>query len=164
MFGLMCVRLIRNIRWRCFHSVQGSCMFASKVPEHPTWEPVDPSSLPAVPKLDAEMIAHLERLSLVEFNNEEGVERLRSAIEYANHLHVVNTDGIEPMYSVLEDRHLLLDEDKAGESISRSEVLQNATVVEEDYFVAPPGNIPLTKEKRSKKDKKLEMTKSDMAD
>jgi len=127
--------------------VCGSRQFSSKVPDFPTWEPVDPKTVPEVPALDDSMIEHLERLSLVEFNNQEGVTRLQSAIEYANQLHAVDTEGVEPMYSVLEDRHLLLDEDRVGVAVPRSEVLQNASVVEEDYFVAPPGNIPLNKEK-----------------
>ena len=50
------------------------------------------------------MINHLERMSLVEFNNQAGIERLSRAIESANQLHMVNTDGVEPMDSVLEDR------------------------------------------------------------
>lgn len=51
-----------------------------------------------------EVIDHLERLALVDFRNQEGVMRLQSAVNFANQLHSVNTDGIEPLVSVLEDR------------------------------------------------------------
>lgn len=53
-----------------------------------------------------ELINHLERLSLVDFNNQAGVERLSKAIQSANQLFMVNVDGVEPMDSVLEDRYL----------------------------------------------------------
>lgn len=121
-----------------------SRVFSSKhVPTEPQWQDVDPELLPSIPDIDDSMIAHLERLSLVDFNNQEGVDRLRSAIEYASRLSVVNTEGVEPMFSVLEDRELYLQEDVVTEGNCRQAVLQNASRTEEDYFVAPPGNIPL---------------------
>lgn len=40
------------------------------------------------------------------------------------------------------NRSLYLREDKP-EPTSRKDVLMNASITEEDYFVAPPGNIPL---------------------
>lgn len=55
-------------------------------------------------RVSAELIEHLERLALVDFRNREGVERLRAAIEFAEKLRAVDTDGVAPMESVLEDR------------------------------------------------------------
>ncbi len=52
-------------------------------------------------------------------------------------------DGVEPMYSPLEDLSLQLRDDVITEGNCKKEILANAAVVEEDYFVAPPGNIPL---------------------
>lgn len=52
-----------------------------------------------------ELLDHLERLALVDFRNQEGVERLKKAVEFAEQLHTVSTDGVEPMDSVLEDRY-----------------------------------------------------------
>lgn len=120
-----------------------ACMLSSKIPEQPQWIEIDPTLLPAVPEISNEMLNHLERLSLVEFNNKVGVERLRKAIEYANRLSAVDTEGVVPMYSVLEDRELLLRDDIVTEGGCKAEILQNASKLEEDYFVAPPGNIPL---------------------
>ncbi|XP_052072890.1 glutamyl-tRNA(Gln) amidotransferase subunit C, mitochondrial-like isoform X2 [Mytilus californianus] len=122
--------------------------FCSKVPKTPIWEEVDHTRIPNVPHIDQEMINHLERVSLVEFNNQAGIERLSKAIESANKLHMVNTDGIEPMESVLEDRMLYLREDKVTDGKCKQEVLSNAVKTIEDYFVAPPGNIPLKTKER----------------
>ncbi|XP_051825339.1 glutamyl-tRNA(Gln) amidotransferase subunit C, mitochondrial [Antechinus flavipes] len=55
-------------------------------------------------RVSAELIEHLERLALVDFRNQEGVERLRAAIEFADRLRAVDTTGVAPMESVLEDR------------------------------------------------------------
>ena len=46
----------------------------------------------------------LERLSLVDFSNIEGIRRLEDAIDFADPIRQVDTEGVEPMYSVLEDK------------------------------------------------------------
>ncbi|XP_060105468.1 glutamyl-tRNA(Gln) amidotransferase subunit C, mitochondrial [Heteronotia binoei] len=96
-------------------------------------------------KVTLELLDHLEHLALVDFRNQEGVERLEKAIEFADQLHSVNTDGVEPMDSVLEDRCLYLREDNVTEGNFADELLKNANRTVEEYFVAPPGNIPLPK-------------------
>ncbi|NWX11535.1 GATC amidotransferase, partial [Aegotheles bennettii] len=93
----------------------------------------------------AELLAHLERLALVDFRDAEGVVRLQRVIQFADRLHEVNTDGVEPMDSVLEDRCLYLREDDVTEGNCAKELLGNAREKVEEYFVAPPGNIPLPK-------------------
>ena len=58
------------------------------------------------------------------------------------------------MYSVLEDKveALRLRPDVPEPDATRAQVLKNAALVDEDYFVAPPGNIPLEiKENKYKK-------------
>ena len=57
-----------------------------------------------MPEIDLALVEQLERISLVEFNNEAGLLRLREAVKIANQLHLVDTDGVEPMDTVLEDR------------------------------------------------------------
>ncbi|XP_039360524.1 glutamyl-tRNA(Gln) amidotransferase subunit C, mitochondrial isoform X2 [Mauremys reevesii] len=96
-------------------------------------------------KVTVEVLDHLERLALVDFRNWEGVQRLEKAIQFADQLHAVNTEGVEPMDSVLEDRCLYLREDNITEGNCTEELLQNARETVEEYFVAPPGNIPLPK-------------------
>jgi len=43
-------------------------------------------------------------LSLVEFGNKQGIERLATAIRFADTMLHVDTSDVEPMTSVLEDR------------------------------------------------------------
>jgi len=57
-----------------------------------------------VTSISNEMINHLERLSLVEFGNKQGIERLATAVRFADTLLHVDTSDVEPMTSVLEDR------------------------------------------------------------
>ncbi|NWY53409.1 GATC amidotransferase, partial [Chionis minor] len=96
-------------------------------------------------KVTVEVLDHLEHLALVDFRDAEGIERLQKAIRFADQLREVNTDGIEPMDSVLEDRCLYLREDDVTEGNCTNELLKNARQKVEEYFVAPPGNIPLPK-------------------
>ncbi|XP_070807524.1 glutamyl-tRNA(Gln) amidotransferase subunit C, mitochondrial isoform X2 [Pituophis catenifer annectens] len=96
-------------------------------------------------EITLELLDHLERLALVDFRNWEGVRRLESAVEFAEQLQEVKTDGIEPMESVLEDRHLYLREDSISEGNCAEELLKKAAKTVEGYFIAPPGNIPLPK-------------------
>lgn len=50
------------------------------------------------------MIDHLERLALVDFGNQEAVDRISKAVRFADQLLLVDTTDVEPMTSVLEDR------------------------------------------------------------
>ncbi|XP_060740224.1 glutamyl-tRNA(Gln) amidotransferase subunit C, mitochondrial [Tachysurus vachellii] len=119
--------------------------FISKVPQYPTWEPVAERQLPSPTKVSLDLVDKLERLALVDFGSQEGVECLEKAIRFADQLHVVDTDGVEPMDSVLEDRALYLREDTVTEGNCAEELLRLSRITEEEYFVAPPGNIPLPK-------------------
>ncbi|XP_037012024.1 glutamyl-tRNA(Gln) amidotransferase subunit C, mitochondrial [Artibeus jamaicensis] len=96
-------------------------------------------------RITADVIKHLERLALVDFGSQEAVARLETAVAFADRLREVDTDGVEPMESVLEDRCLYLRSDNVVEGNCAEELLQNSRRVVEDYFVAPPGNIPLPK-------------------
>ncbi|XP_043968379.1 glutamyl-tRNA(Gln) amidotransferase subunit C, mitochondrial isoform X2 [Gambusia affinis] len=111
-----------------------------KVPKVPTWEPVPEEELPRIP---ADLVDKLERLALVDFRTQQGLECLEKAIRFADQLHVVDTSGVEPMDSVLEDRALYLRDDTVTEGDCAEELLKLAKNTVEEYFVAPPGNIPL---------------------
>uniref|UniRef100_A0A8C6QGX7 Glutamyl-tRNA(Gln) amidotransferase subunit C, mitochondrial n=1 Tax=Nannospalax galili TaxID=1026970 RepID=A0A8C6QGX7_NANGA len=93
-------------------------------------------------RVAADVIEHLERLALVDFGSREAVARLEKAIAFADRLRAVDTDGVEPMESVLEDRCLFLRSDNVAEGNCAEELLQNSHHVVEEYFVAPPGHIP----------------------
>lgn len=55
-------------------------------------------------QIPAELVDQLERLALVDFRTKQGLECLEKAVRFADQLHVVDTSGVEPMDSVLEDR------------------------------------------------------------
>ncbi|XP_045141728.1 glutamyl-tRNA(Gln) amidotransferase subunit C, mitochondrial-like [Echinops telfairi] len=95
--------------------------------------------------ITVEVIEHLERLALVDFGSRKAVAQLEKAIAFANRLHAVHTDGVEPMESVLEDRCLYLRSDDVKEGNCVEKLLQNFHRVVEEYFVALPGNISLAK-------------------
>ncbi|XP_040011503.1 glutamyl-tRNA(Gln) amidotransferase subunit C, mitochondrial isoform X1 [Xiphias gladius] len=116
-----------------------------KVPEVATWEPVSEDRLPPPAKIPADLVDKLERLALVDFRTKQGLACLDKAIRFADQLHVVDTSGIEPMDSVLEDRALYLRVDAVMEGDCAEELLHLSKNTVEEYFVAPPGNIPLPK-------------------
>nr|XP_061803894.1 glutamyl-tRNA(Gln) amidotransferase subunit C, mitochondrial [Nerophis lumbriciformis] len=116
-----------------------------KVPAGPTWEPVPEDQLPPPTRVAAELVDKLERLALVDFRTKEGLACLEKAIRFADQLHVVDTTGVEPMDSVLEDRVLYLRDDTVMEGNQAEELLQLSQKTVEEYYVAPPGNIPLPK-------------------
>lgn len=117
----------------------------SKVPQLPTTITVDNDKLPKSTPVDCNLVEKLERLALVDFDNEDAIERLKDSIRSAQLIFTVDTTNIKPLVSLLEDRSLYLREDKVAAINGREEILQNASVTLEDYFVAPPGNIPLKK-------------------
>ncbi|XP_033747823.1 glutamyl-tRNA(Gln) amidotransferase subunit C, mitochondrial-like [Pecten maximus] len=137
-------RTIGHIAKRCF---------SSKVPSAPTWIEIEEDKLPKTPELTTDDIDLLERLSLVEFNNKAGVDRLTKVIHAANKLYMVDTDGVEPLDTVLEDRVLHLRDDDVTDGNYKKDIIGSATKIIEDYFVAPPGNIPLMKIERDYKPK-----------
>lgn len=93
--------------------------------------------------IDLEIIQSLERLSLVNLDGEEALRNLGSSIQFAENISKVNTDNIEPLYTVLYNHPLRLRKDVVGEGNCRESILQNSEVTDEDYFISPPGNIPL---------------------
>ncbi|XP_026178623.1 glutamyl-tRNA(Gln) amidotransferase subunit C, mitochondrial [Mastacembelus armatus] len=117
----------------------------SKVPQVATWEPVPQDQLPTPPQISADLVDKLERLALVDFRTKQGLACLEKAIQFADQLHVVDTSGVEPMDSVLEDRTLYLRDDTVTEGDCAEELLRLSKNTVEEYFVAPPGNIPLPK-------------------
>ncbi|KAG8039579.1 hypothetical protein G9C98_008222 [Cotesia typhae] len=73
-------------------------------------------------------------------------KRLEAAIKFAEQLRSLKIDdSIKPMYCVLENENLRLRHDKVTDGNYRKKILKNAVLTEEEYFVAPPGNIPLEK-------------------
>lgn len=88
------------------------------------------------------MVELLERLSLVDFSNAEAVTRLEEAVKFASVIMDVDTTGVAPMVTPLEDVPLRLRPDIPS-MCCVDDILKNAKKTEEGYFVSPPGNIPL---------------------
>ncbi|CAM1301396.1 GATC (predicted) [Pycnogonum litorale] len=100
-------------------------------------------------KIDNETAKLLERLALVELADTDGIKVIEQIVNFCEPLKHVNTEGVEPMVSVLESRNLHLRDD-VEEKMNREEILINAAKIEESYFVAPPGNIPLQQDQTHK--------------
>lgn len=113
----------------------GGCV----VPSEPLSKTVQTSEAIA---LDQTTVELLERLSLVDFSNAEAVTRLEEAVKFASVIMDVDTTGVAPMVTPLENVPLRLRPDVPIECCAE-EILKNARITEEGYFVAPPGNIPL---------------------
>ncbi|XP_039436307.1 glutamyl-tRNA(Gln) amidotransferase subunit C-1, mitochondrial [Culex pipiens pallens] len=121
----------------------------SKVPQrsHKSTTTVGQSTPTRIP-VDAQTVQLLERLSLVDLDSAEAHRTLEDAIEFASQILSIDTEGVEPLYTVLERERLTLREDRVTDGNIQQDVLRNARVTEEEYFVAPPGNIPLEQEPR----------------
>lgn len=65
---------------------------------------IDKNKLPARTKIDASTIALLEKLSLVDCANKEGIRTLEEAIAFADHIQQVDTTGVDPLITPLEDK------------------------------------------------------------
>ena len=71
-------------------------------------------------------------------NFREAVKVLEDSIDFASKIHNIDTDGVEPLYTVLEDYQLELREDKVTDGNIKEDVMKNAVKTEEDtYFIAP---------------------------
>ena len=56
----------------------------------------------------------------------------------------ISCAGVEPLYSTLELETLPVREDLGLAPKNRRQLMENAVLTEEEYFVAPPGNVPLS--------------------
>lgn len=86
-------RTLRNNSQNYFKAIE-------RVKSNKIWndKPQDPV------KIDQETVNLLERLSLVDCANEKSLELIESAVNFASVIHSVNTEGVEPLITVAEDR------------------------------------------------------------
>ncbi|XP_045478416.1 glutamyl-tRNA(Gln) amidotransferase subunit C, mitochondrial [Harmonia axyridis] len=106
-------------------------------------------------KIDQETVNLLERLSLVDCANENSLKLIENAVNFASVIHSVDTEGVEPLVTVSEDRPLALREDIVLEDFCKEQILSNAKLTEEDYFVVPPGNVPIETDELFEKSGKI---------
>ena len=123
-------------------SSKSSYRCLSVVPLHPQWDEMNSKNLPEKKILSSKEVAYLESVSLVQYKN-TAIEKsqLEDVIRFADSLQLLNTDHVEPMSYVHENESLYLRPDVITEFGCTKDVLKNAKYVEEDYFVAPPGNV-----------------------
>ena len=76
----------------------------SKIPPASVIKKIDESKLPPRTIIDQATVEHLERLSLVDFASKKGIKSLEEAIRFADQIRIIDTKGVEPMISVLENR------------------------------------------------------------
>jgi len=97
--------------------------------------------------IDEATIRRLERLALIGFEFKQSKRVLEEAITFAERLRTVHIDEtVRPMYNTLENNCIHLRDDIVQHDIDRREILRNAAVLEEEYFVAP---LTTSKEKKS---------------
>ncbi|XP_030376837.1 glutamyl-tRNA(Gln) amidotransferase subunit C, mitochondrial [Scaptodrosophila lebanonensis] len=150
------LRFFPNLRFYCksatkteVHLVKQRVELNFKELQHPTKVPQVPvpTAFPDTTERDLEIdtktIQLLERLSLVDLDSAEALATLKSSIQFADKIANINTDNVRPLYTVLESQQLQLRNDEVTEGDCRAEVLRNAKITDEDYYVSPPGNIPL---------------------
>ncbi|KAF2357648.1 Glu-tRNAGln amidotransferase C subunit [Trinorchestia longiramus] len=104
-----------------------------------------PPHQPATEPVTLHLVRLLEKLSLVDVANAEGVRSLNYTISMADRLRSVDTTGITPLVSLLEDRSLKLGEDRTEvqeeSDRKRDSILACASDTLEEFYVVSPGNI-----------------------
>lgn len=89
--------------------------------------------------IDDKTIAHIAKLSRLQFNDDEkaaikgDLERILDLVEKLNDL---DTEGVEPLIHMTQSQNVLRD-DVVKEEITKEEVLQNAPRKDSDYFKVP---------------------------
>lgn len=98
------IRLQRNVRLYCtIPIVKKPLTKRNIVPTKVVPSKIDKNKLPPRTKIDANTIALLEKLSLVDCANKEGILTLEEAIAFADQIQQVDTTGVDPLITPLED-------------------------------------------------------------
>ncbi|XP_056643681.1 glutamyl-tRNA(Gln) amidotransferase subunit C, mitochondrial [Diorhabda sublineata] len=141
--------VLLKFRYFCTVTKQTKLIETEKrlIPIEKTKSKIDLTKLPPKTTIDAATVALLERLSLVACESKKAIETLEAKLKFADQILQVNTTNVEPLITPLEDFPLRLREDIVTEGNYRDDILKNASLVEDEYFVAPPGNIPLESRK-----------------
>lgn len=101
---MICIRKLCTVKLNAIKITN----LKSLVPTKPTKSKTLVNKLPPRTKIDENTIALLERLSLVDCANRKGIETLEEAIHFADQIQQVNTEGIQPLITVLEDQYNLI--------------------------------------------------------
>jgi len=91
--------------------------------------------------LDEDLVKRLETVSHVGFSKQCGFEVLSASVKFADRITSIDTSKVPPLITVLENWDIGLRKDISSDKITRREIMRNALVVEEDYFVAPTNQV-----------------------
>ncbi|XP_015173671.1 PREDICTED: glutamyl-tRNA(Gln) amidotransferase subunit C, mitochondrial [Polistes dominula] len=101
-------------------------------------EQLDQTKIGNASVINEEFINKLEKLSLVGYNNDRGIAILKAAVNFSERLRNIDIpEEIQPLYNPLEEQNLYIREDEVKEINNRQEILKNAQVLEEEYFITP---------------------------
>ncbi len=87
--------------------------------------------------IDIKKVAHLGRLSLTEEETENFQKQLGEVIRFFEELNVVNTDGIAPVVTPVENE-VVFRADELKAEFGPEEALQNAPEKMGNLFKVPP--------------------------
>jgi aspartyl-tRNA(Asn)/glutamyl-tRNA(Gln) amidotransferase subunit C len=89
--------------------------------------------------MSPEQVAHIARLARLRFTPEQiggFTEQFNQIISYIEKLNEVDTEGVEPMTSVLQAVDVFR-EDEPGAMLSQADALKNAPKKTEGFFSVP---------------------------
>jgi aspartyl-tRNA(Asn)/glutamyl-tRNA(Gln) amidotransferase subunit C len=89
--------------------------------------------------VDAEQVRHIAKLARIAMSDAEIaalVPELNAIIGWVEQLGEVNTDGVEPLTAVIEQK-LRLRDDAVTDGNIRDEVLANAPAAQHGFFAVP---------------------------
>ena len=89
-----------------------------------------------ISKEEVEHVAKLARLEITETEKEAFSQQLSGILTYMEQLKSVDTSGVEPTATVLEQTNVFR-EDQVRPSLPVGKALMNAPESEEGYFVVP---------------------------
>ena len=90
-------------------------------------------------KINNKLIKDLAKLAKLEFNDKESAEMqedLKKIIGFVDKLSEIDTENIEPLIYLSEEKNVLRD-DKIGNMLSQKEALSNAPKKDSDYILVP---------------------------
>lgn len=89
--------------------------------------------------VNVEQVRHIANLARIAMSDEEIealVPELNNILGWVEQLGEVDTDGVEPLTAVIENR-LRLREDEVTDGDRRDEILANAPAAEHGFFAVP---------------------------
>jgi aspartyl-tRNA(Asn)/glutamyl-tRNA(Gln) amidotransferase subunit C len=89
-----------------------------------------------ISKQEVEHVAQLARLEITEAEKEAFSKQLSSILTYVEKLKALNTEGVEPTATVLEQTNVFR-EDKSRPSLPVEKAMVNAPESEAGYFLVP---------------------------